>query len=647
MQDLLNPKHGDEIDLRELFTILWAYKLFIACTCALGMVFAGYYSLNVEKKYNSEAIFRLDNQDSPSLLGGEGLSALANLAGFSGMTGSPSLPRDQVSGRIFIEKLDEKLNFQADPYFNTYNPNILEPIWKTFIKRLIGWQKSSLDVQEVIWQSVVANYVKNIEIEETDNGSIKIVFTHNIASRAAEIANAVMNEIISDTVTKRNTEQDQQLSYLSNTLAKALNDLEISQSNLKEFTLENSALPLESFAAGSVQLDVFREQLNRTTRLYEAVEKLSLMLENKTTDQKSYQSLRQQFPIVDQVEFRRILGQNEIVSSWSWPELKYVSAVLDTLSERKTRLQSQINTLQIDANRSGIALESFAKLERNAKVAEATYTVLIEQVKAQSMIAGFRPNNTEIYEYASASISPSSPKRNLILVIGAALGIFIGTALSILLAYRRGVYYSKSALKNEVQAQFTASARALKPLRKKSLADLNKMIHNKPRSYLRDMAVGIHKSLASQVVVTSSQAKLKGNDAARAIASYMQSETIKVAIIDFSSKAQKLCVDEKKLSVESFIVTDSIDNISILMPNSDLPAIELLRYKDFLKNIQSLNSAFDLVFLCADNGEAISLLTALEGQKAFHITLARSKKTKSATLKFIHTLLPIQGLLYD
>ena len=47
-------------------------------------------------------------------------------------------------------------------------------------------------------------------------------------------------------------------------------------------------------------------------------------------------------------------------------------------------------------------LETYAKLEREAKIAEATYTVLIEQVKAQSMIAGFRPDNTEVYEYASA-----------------------------------------------------------------------------------------------------------------------------------------------------------------------------------------------------------------------------------------------------
>ena len=86
-------------------------------------------------------------------------------------------------------------------------------------------------------------------------------------------------------------------------------------------------------------------------------------------------ALRQQFPIVDQVEFRRVLGQNEIISSWSWPDASSVDAVFDTLTERKNRLQSQINASQIDAERSGLALETYAKLEREAKIAEATYTV--------------------------------------------------------------------------------------------------------------------------------------------------------------------------------------------------------------------------------------------------------------------------------
>jgi uncharacterized protein involved in exopolysaccharide biosynthesis len=647
MQDLLNSKSNDEIDLRELFIILWAYKLFITCACALGIIFGGYYALKMKKEFTSVAIFKIDEAKSSGFSLGAEFGALANLAGLPGGANTSILPAEKLTGRIFIEKLDARLDFQSDPYFNTYNPNSLDPPWKSLIKHVIGWQKSSLDPQEAIWQGIVSKYIKSIALEETPDGAIKIMATHPSPQRAAEISNVIMDEIISNSKNNRHTEQDAQLSYLSNTLARALSDLEASQSNLKQFALENSALPLQSFAARSLQLDGLREQLSRTTELHDAVVALSSMLQNKTTDQKSYLALRQQFPIVDQVEFRRVLGQNEIINSWSWPEASSVDAVFDTLIERKSRLKSQINAAQIDAESSGLALETYARLEREAEIAEASYTVMIEQVKAQSTLSGYRPNITEIYEYASPSINPSAPNRSLFLALGAVLGLFVGTAVSYAWALRRGVYYSKNSLKTASQARITASISALLPVRNKSLYDLNTLFIRKPHSVLRDVAVEIHKSTATQVVVTASRTKLKANDVARALASYMQSETIKIAVVDFSSIAKKLDVNHDRLSVGSFVVAENVGHVSILRPDGDLKAMELLSQKSFCDDMKSLNSNFDLVFLSADESDAISLLRAIEEQKTFHITLARTKKTKSATLAQMRSLLTIQGLLYD
>ena len=646
MQDPQNSITDDEIDLRELFFTLWAHKLFIVCACAAGIILGGYYALNADKEFMSSAIFKLDDQSGGNSLGGE-LGALAAIAGFGGGFSAAALPTDQVMGRIFIQELDVKLNFQADPYFNTYNPLSVDPIWKSLIKRVIGWQKSISDPQEIIWQSIINQYSESVVIDTTPDGSLKIVVTHEKSQRAAEIANAIMEEIISITKIKKNTAQDEQLSYLSSTLAKALSDLETSQSNLKEFALDNSALPLESFAASSLQLDALREQLSRTSELHEAVSALAVMLKNKTTDEDNYQTLRQEFPIVDQVEFRRVLGQNEIISSWSWPEAGSVDAVTETLLERKSRLQSQILAAQIDAERSGLALEAYAKLEREAKVAEATYTVLIEQVKAQSMSAGYRPDRTEIFEYASVPIGPSAPKRNLILALGAVLGLFIGASLSLLLAVRRGVYYSINALKAGAQPQFTASAKTLLSLRNKSLSDVSSLLKRKPRAVLRDLAVEIHKSGSNIVIMTSSRSKLSGIAAARSLASYMQSKSLKIALIDFSSNAKKQNIDDERLSVGSFFVDEHSDHVSVLKPHGELEAMELLSQKGFWENIQSLTAKFDLVFLCADNGDAISLLRAAEEQNSFHITIARTKNTKSATLAEMRLRLPIQGLLHD
>jgi hypothetical protein len=140
------------------------------------------------------------------------------------------------------------------------------------------------------------------------------------------------------------------------------------------------------------------------------------------------------------------------------------------------------------------------------------------------------------------------------------------------------------------------------------------------------MAMKIYKSTATQVVVTSSDAKITGNSVAQALASYMQSESMKVAVVDFSSREKKIDIDGERLSVGSFFVSESAGFISILRPNGNLVTMELLGQKNFWEKIKSLNSSFDLVFICADNGDAISLLSALEGQKMFHITTSSNSR---------------------
>ncbi|MDB2332754.1 Wzz/FepE/Etk N-terminal domain-containing protein [Amylibacter sp.] len=646
MQNLVNSKLKDEIDFIELFFILWAHKLFIACTFALGILCAIYSVLNIDKKYTSTAIFKLIDDNKNNQIEGN-LNSLIDLSLLGRGNFSTILPIDKVTGRVFIENLDTKLNFRSDPYFNTYNPNPVDPFWKSLIKRTIGWQKDTTDTEEAIWQNILTSYANNITLDKTPDMSFKIKVNHTNALRAAEFANVIMDEIIKSAINQKSKEQNQYIIYMSNVLAESLSDLELSQYNLKEFTLKNSALPLKDFAAGSLKLDGLREQLTRTSELLDAIAALSLILQNEVTDQNSYLALRKQFPIVDQVEFRRVLGQNEIIGSWSWPDADSVVVVFDTLLERKNRLLSEINASQDYAERSSQAVKTYSKLQREAKIAEATYTMLIEQVKTQSMTAGFKPQQYEIYEYASAATYPSSPNRKLIIILGAALGLIVGATISLWFGLSRGVFYSKNTLITKIQAPITASIKTLKPFRNKSLDNISTILEKKPNSVLRYMTVGIYKNSAIHVVLTSSSTKLTGNDVARTLACYMKSDAMKFAIIDFSSRGKKLNIDHKKLSFGSFVVTESSKHISVLKPNNDLPAMELLKNRDFCENIDFLKSTFDIVFLSADNSDAISLLSALEGQDTFHITLARTKKTKSSTLMQMHSLHPIQGMLYD
>ena len=64
MQDSLHTIHEKEIDLRELFMIAWAYKVFITVFCIIGTLSGAYYALNADKEFTSTASFVLNLQNT-------------------------------------------------------------------------------------------------------------------------------------------------------------------------------------------------------------------------------------------------------------------------------------------------------------------------------------------------------------------------------------------------------------------------------------------------------------------------------------------------------------------------------------------------------------------------------------------------------
>ena len=135
MQSDFRTNSNNEIQLGELFVTLWSHKFFIACICIISIFCSGYITLNTNKEYASSAVFKL-NSEKPEL-GSSNFGALAKMTGFSVNSGNTVLPNDEVLGREFIVSLDQLVDFQNDQFFNIYNPNYEDPIWKTYIKNLI------------------------------------------------------------------------------------------------------------------------------------------------------------------------------------------------------------------------------------------------------------------------------------------------------------------------------------------------------------------------------------------------------------------------------------------------------------------------------------------------------------------------------
>ena len=160
------------------------------------------------------------------------LVSIAGLAGGGSISETASLI-ERMTGREFILLVSKKASLDSDLFFNNYNPDNVDPAWKATVKKLIGWQKTEAEKNAIIENNIIKSYNKRVEISDTFGGSISISVTHSDPKKAAQYANIFMEEIRLLVEYENGAAQDLRLTYLSETLADALQEMEITQQNLK------------------------------------------------------------------------------------------------------------------------------------------------------------------------------------------------------------------------------------------------------------------------------------------------------------------------------------------------------------------------------------------------------------------------------
>ena len=167
------------------------------------------------KQYTATAIFEIEQGGANNLNIPSEFGALASIAGFGSVGNSNSeILMERILEREFILKVSESLSLQEDPFFQTYDPTAIDPIWKATIKKLIGWKKSDANKQYIIDSTIQKNYSEYVEASQTPGGAIKISVTHENPKLAAEYANQIMELVRQTVATEEEKSKEMRLSTL-------------------------------------------------------------------------------------------------------------------------------------------------------------------------------------------------------------------------------------------------------------------------------------------------------------------------------------------------------------------------------------------------------------------------------------------------
>ena len=635
----------DEIDLGELFAALWSHKLLIILFTGLSIFLAGYYAITTEKKFMAKSIFQIEQNDSSSgfNLSGE-LGALASLAGFAGAqtTSSTDILLERATGREFIIDMQRKFSIDRDIYFNTYDPDYEDPFWKATIKQIIGWQTTELEKNAIIENNILNNYRENVLFGLTDGGAIQISVTHIDPEKASYYANGFMEEIRQVVEEESIAAQDLRLNYLSETLADALQEMEEAQKNLKDYARRNSVMAEENFISGSLELDQIRMEKRKVQEIAELLSVIENFIQSGNLDSNSYEALRSSHPLVDDIDFRRILGMSETISAWSWPKIETIDAVSATLRDRIKRLDIDIANIEENAQIYATSAEDLAKYKRDAKIAEATYTVLIEQVKSQSLAAGFQPETFKVFEYATPPLTPSSPKRNLVLALGAVLGLFIGCALSLMNSMRKSVFYTRSALLSNTNADLALRSKPIRRLSRKTIPDMAAQLSKQQITVVNEADLKLaNKNI---VYVMNAGGQLTASNAARLLATQSSQSGRNVVLCDTTGQIEKEIKEKATTDDSAFPIHNINDSLSVI---SGATGSSFFTSKTFIKTIKDLAERFDQVFICTSNRNSqLGLMALLEFVPGL-VMITGLRKTKKSDIKNIKSRQAIDILFYD
>ena len=465
----MSELNDDEIDLSEIFGTLWAKKLLILFVMILLTVGAISYALSLTEKYTSNVVFQLkDGGKSGIGLSGD-LSGLAALAGFSGVGSDSNSVNDRLLGRDFVVNLSNVLALDEDPYFNP--PDGKPSLLKTMIlagKSLVSGESSDTGTEQADpIEKIFGVYEKNVTIQETDDGSMEITVTHVDPDKAASIANGILAALVNELEAEANSQQKSELNYFSKELGEALIEMEETTRMVSDFALENNLGATGEFTQRAVILAELREDLQLTVAMQKAISEMRILfdqLDNPTF--KDYLALQEKHAVIDNVDFRRLIGVPEEFGSWQWPLSSNLNGFLKSLDERSARIEKAISNLRIEAESFGLAMEKLETLKREATIAQATYTVLIEHVKLKGLTAGYKSDTTTVFETAVPAISPSEPNKKLIAALGLVLGAFLGSAIALLSSLRGGFLYTKSSISNILSAVSNLDAPSLSRTRR-------------------------------------------------------------------------------------------------------------------------------------------------------------------------------------
>ena len=228
------------------------------------------------------------------------------------------------------------------------------------------------------------------------------------------------------------------------------------------------------------------------------------------------------------------------------------------------------------------------------------------------------------------------------MALGAVLGVFSGSALSLINALRRGVYYTRRSIISETQSLIALNSNSFKSIAQLKSSSLPSALSNSEINELDEAEVSL--SDKHLVYFVDLQGRPTAAQAARLLATQSSKSGKNIVLCDVSNQSNKEIEGHATIVIGEIKVSKADGGFDVL---TESEGASFFTTKNFNSTIENLLSAYDQVYISSDSQKSMAGLIALKPFDPSLVVLSRLRKTTKASLRKLFSMHPISILFHD
>lgn len=444
---------SDDIDLSKIFRTLWRGKFFIA-TCALIAVVSGIYYAFVAATptYTATAVMALESRQE------QVVELESVVSGLSGDQITINTEVEVLRSRRLIEKLVLKLDLVDDPEFN----GMLTPPKTISLSALIKFTTELITQspvpEEILSERAILDAVIDEALDRITVSNIRQSYVFEITAitedpdKSAHIANTLAELYILDQLETKFEATEQATTWLTDRVTHLQIELEEAEAAAKDFNASTDLVSPEDLALQNRQIKELRDRLGEARETVITARQRVQDLEQAQDSQ----DLKHMADAADDQTLDRIYVQirDNPDADRAEFDLRF-KQVLERAKLEETRVTNQIATLEatVKDQREQIRLQSIdlvelRQLEREAEASMLIYEYFLSRLKETSVQQGIQQADARLLSLAVVPLSPSAPRKVIIIALCLVLGTLLGGALVLLREFAQSTFRAAEDLES-------------------------------------------------------------------------------------------------------------------------------------------------------------------------------------------------------